>query len=412
MTNRVTRPISKYTGRNIVQRPMPDVPPNPEEIDTPMGHKVRLPIPDQPALPAKGGSNRAFTDNPDLVGTEAAPGVMWEYVGDASKPRTDIVPQRPGGQEYKGELTGGMARGPIKEGVDMVGALEKVAELESKVKPPGAKPGEGTKLANYTAEGREQFRQQIINDEFGGIDPTTINPFQVLEDVEQNKMPEFFDQFFQGKRLYEDWEKGLLSKEENDAWMDRYKEIRARIFNTAKQKRQFGEQMLDEMMSRWDAQANAYFQELERVKKTGQAVVKSVREQKKEKRKSQEHGVKMAKDVANSERTVRADLQEAETPTGEKYRKTGKIPASDLRQLNSVRKAAGMPALKEFEKDGKFTYGEVGGKTAAQAQSNYVTDLTPDEETQLKQQFPNAMQDAQGRWIVPNAQGEYVFITR
>jgi len=376
------------------------------------GERVVKPMPDQgiPENPAK-----AFTNRPGNVGLEAAPGVPWEYVDEETIKDRPI----PGA---KGELTGGMARGPIKEGVDMAGALDEISRMEDLIKPPGGKPGAQAKVSDYSAAERDRFRQQVIDEHLEGVDPVTINPFEILEDVEQNVMPMFFDQFFQKKRLYEDWENGRLSKEEEAAWMDRYQTIRAKTFNMAKAKRQFGEQLVDEMMGRWDAVANDFHARLQDIRKRSEKQRETAEKSRVAAEKSRtaaattrKANVSVTKDVLNAENNIKQNLEESETPAGKDYKKTGKIPAGKLRQLNTFRKTAGMPALKEVKEGKKFTYkeeGQAGGVAQPEAGANVVKDLSPEDEKLLKGTFPNAIQDKDGQWMAPNAQGQYEYIVR
>lgn len=438
MANRVKYPMTpgQVTGNRVKMQ----MPPNPEEINPPAGPAMQVPvadqkIPDRPpsqrqAIPQRGGG-AAYTDRPELAGTEAAPGVPWQVVtgaGEAGQmqiPGRDFsgpVPLRP---EYKGELDG-MAQGPIKAGedYDVVGALEEISRLEEMIKPPGKKPSEGEKIITYSAEDREDFRNQVINQYLDGMDPYQINPYEALTQVEEQLMPEVFNEFFGGQRLYDDWKAGLLTPEEEAAWMQRYKQVRANAFNIAKQQREQGMEILNDMLERWDAQAKDYRARLDKIRKEHAKSLEKAGEREDKRtetaRKERKERFDQRKDIIKAESEIRDKLQEAKTDEGKQYRKTGKIPNHMLRRLNNLRRDAGLPALVERTgEDKKIFYeeeqggGQQRGRPAGPAgpsDMNYLTNLTPDQEAELKRVFPNAVQDPQGRWMAPNAEGKMVYI--
>lgn len=88
--------------------------------------------------------------------------------------------------------------------------------------PPGQRPPDGYRVADYSPRGRENFQQRVF-DEIG-LNPFTFNP---MDHVNQSmrELPNLFNYVFRGKIMWADRNK--LNKKQMGIWQDAVKTFRA-----------------------------------------------------------------------------------------------------------------------------------------------------------------------------------------
>jgi len=211
-------------------------------------------IPAKPETAAK-KNPRAFTNR---RGTEAAPGVNWEYVPEGAEPGGGW--QKPGGKSTA-ELTPadlgegqGFIRGQNGKETFLPGKDQKPITVSPSNIPQKPKP-----TPSFTYDDRMGWRNDIINEI--GFDPERTTVYDVLEEAEDSVMPGMFEQVFQGQVRYEDYVKdpSILDNQERDMWNKQYRATRAEIANMFKADQDVAKQTLKEGMDFWDQEAKRNF---------------------------------------------------------------------------------------------------------------------------------------------------------
>ncbi|RPI88698.1 MAG: hypothetical protein EHM41_00045 [Chloroflexi bacterium] len=197
----------------------------------------------------------AFTNKPELAGTEAAPGVVYQYV-DASKPveaATQIGAETVGGVINKPLSTEDTAQftkfgprpaetvnapvtapvseplpatdtskityGPHKAYVEAQDAQRTEAAATSQATLPKQMPVNAYVIKG-TAEERQGFEQQILNDVFDGINPHMVDTEVVVQKKVQDAIPAEFERFFKGSVRWQSREQ--LDPEQQKQWNKHY----------------------------------------------------------------------------------------------------------------------------------------------------------------------------------------------
>ncbi len=221
---------------------------------------------------------RAITDNPERMGTEAAPGVPWEIAKNTDGPGIDWDPSMLHSR-VSPETLDEFARVDPENAdaiMDSYGYSSKdVPRNPEKPRPTqapaasqpvraGLKPPVDTsKAPDYSASGRDRFavaiKQQI------GFDPVRLDPYKEVQKAEARMLPKIFNQFFGGKVMWQDRER--LNAQQKKAWEEEHLKFRSHVFNRAEQLKENGIAIMREGLDSFDRKAKEYSDIMSKVEK-------------------------------------------------------------------------------------------------------------------------------------------------
>lgn len=399
---------------------------------------------------------RAFTDRIDRIGTEAEPGVNWEYRGDAGP--VDWDPSMLN-KKVSPEALQGLAN-VFPEGADAIMdeygySREELPPNPNRPAPQNrpsgiSKPPSSSNLPDYSAAGRERFASAVK--EQLGFDPVTLNPYDELEAAEKRLMPNVFNKFFKGKVTWAD--RDQLSARQKKEWEEERLKFRAHVFNRAKEKKDIGMAVLKEGLGTFDDKAKEYNAMVAKIEKRMAAEQKALAEAPKEVGRVPQGGNQKTRHVWDPTTgtyidtgepwegvTISQMLQQtkAENKILGEYKPGEKIAETELGEINTNRSLLRMPKIVEVEVKapekkellgvdalwpdtaGQYEYYaegskeldaalKAGGKRTDQKTETAST-TTPqtgeaDIETQIKAQYPTAYKAVDGNWYYKDDSGQ------
>jgi hypothetical protein len=202
--------------------------------------------------------------------------------------------------------------------------------------PPNPRPPEGYEdFMSPDYSNRDKFSEHVFQT-IGG-NPFDIDLGEELAKADQ-ELPELFEYVFRGQAIWQD--RHLLNNQQRAYWEDAVKAYHAHVKEQVESKKQTMTDRYNQMMNMFDNSAQQYKANLTRYRAYNEKAVAHQRslELAKAKKKDEKGG-------PSREDLIAASKYEKEVMSN--YGPGQQISAMDLRSINRVRKAVGLPEVKE-----------------------------------------------------------------
>lgn len=195
------------------------------------------------------GPIRGFTNRPGVAGTQIEPGRPgeWEMVEGTEEPIEATVGEQVGEAVERERERGTRRFVPPTE------KLERWARDEFDIPAQPTEEEMAAELPDFSASGREDFRQHIVSTYMGGVDPVTLNPAAEADRIEAQHLEGYFNQFFRGAVAFRDRDK--LTGKMKSEWEKAHLRFRSEALRRATYAKGVGMDMLQDKLTRWDKQA-------------------------------------------------------------------------------------------------------------------------------------------------------------
>lgn len=162
---------------------------------------------------------------------------------------------------------------------------EASARLEGRFAPPGTKPSEEIKMLT-SADEASQFEKFLIDQQFGGQDPRTMDPYAIVDQqaTERNIEASYDSQRLSGDPLWQD-----LDPKMQKAWQSQYK---ANLFDQVTNQIKMSQDILNEQMNQYHRERKAREQQFEKIQKQTEKQLKEIRSLREKKQKTRSADLK------------------------------------------------------------------------------------------------------------------------